>query len=80
MDTSYSHSAVKTDANSVWKLFKWFDVGKDWKLGIDRFIQFCCIIIMVNWLLDMLYVLPVDDSKTIIDFLISNIPLGGGDE
>jgi hypothetical protein len=27
-----------------------------------------------------LYVLPADDSKTIIDFLISNIPLGGGDE
>jgi hypothetical protein len=35
---------------------------------------------MVDWGLDMLYVLPVDDSKTIIDFLISSISLGGNDE
>jgi hypothetical protein len=35
---------------------------------------------MVDWGLDMLYVLPVDGSKTIIDFLIFNIPLGGNDE
>jgi len=64
----------------VWKLLKWFDVGKDWKLGIDRFIQVCCMAIVVNWLLDMLYVLPVDDSKSVIEFLKSNIPIGGGDD
>jgi hypothetical protein len=80
VDGNCSHSAANTDADDVWKLLKWFDVGKDWKLGIDRFIQFCCVMIMVDWGLDMLYVLPVDDSKTIIDFLISSISLGGNDE
>jgi len=64
----------------VWKLLKWFDVGKDWKLGIDRFIQVCCMAIVADWVLDMLYVLPVDDSRSIIEFLKSNIPFGGGDD
>lgn len=64
----------------MWKLLKWFDVGKDWKLGIDRYIQFCCILIVVDWVLDMLYVLPVDDSKSIIEFIKNNLPIGGGDD
>lgn len=64
----------------MWKLLKWFDVGKDWKLGIDRYIQFCCILIVVDWVLDMLYVLPVDDSKSIIEFIKNNLPMGGGDD
>ena len=63
----------------MWKLLKWFDVGKDWKLGIDRYIQFCCMLIAANWVLDMLYVLPVDDSKSLIEFVKSSIPFAGGD-
>jgi hypothetical protein len=62
----------------VWKLLKWFEVGTDWKLGIDRFIRLCCMAIIANWVLDMMYVLPVDDTKSIINFVKSN--LGGGDE
>jgi hypothetical protein len=30
---------------------------------------------VANWLLDMLYVLPVKDSARIIDFLVSQNPL-----
>ena len=62
----------------MWKLLKWFEVGTDWKLGIDRFIRLCCMVIAANWVLDMMYVLPVDDTKSIINFVKSN--LGGGDE
>lgn len=61
----------------MWKLLKWFDVGTNWRLGIDRYIKFVCVMIMADWVLDMLYVLPVDDSKSIIDFIKANIPLGG---
>ena len=61
----------------MWKIIKWFDVGANYKLGIDRFIKLCCVMIMANWVLDMLYILPVDDSKSIIEFIKSNIPLGG---
>lgn len=64
----------------MWKLLKWFDVGTDWKLGFDRFLKFCCMAIMANWVLDMLYVLPVDDSKSIIEFIKNNLPIGGGDD
>jgi hypothetical protein len=64
----------------VWKLLKWFDVGKDWKLGIDRFFRFCCVVMMLNLFLDLLHVLPVDDSKVLIDFVKSNLPVGGGDD
>jgi len=64
----------------VWKLLKWFDVGSDWRLGIDRYIKFVCVMIMANWFLDMLYVLPVDDSKALIEFTKANLPFGGDDE
>lgn len=64
----------------MWELLKWFDVGADWKLGFDRFLKFCCCAIIANHLLDILYVLPVDDSRSIIEFLKSNIPFGGGDD
>lgn len=64
----------------MWKLLKWFDVGADWKLGFDRFLITCCALIVANWVLDMLYVLPVDDSKSVIEFIKSNIPFGGGDD
>jgi hypothetical protein len=59
----------------VGKLFKWFDVGTDWRLGIDRFIRLCAAAIVANWLLDMLYVLPVKDSARLLDFLVSQNPL-----
>jgi len=62
----------------VWKLIKWFDVGTDWKLGFDRFLKTCCMLIVANWVLDMLYVLPVDDSKSLIEFVKSSIPFAGG--
>jgi hypothetical protein len=64
----------------VWKLLKWFDVGADWKLGFDRFLKTCCVLILVHHLLDILYVLPVDDSKSLIAFIKSFIPFGGGDD
>ena len=57
----------------MWKLLKWFEVGTDWKLGIDRFILVCCMAIVANWVLDMMYVLPVDDTKSIINFVKSNL-------
>ena len=63
----------------MWKLLKWFDVGKDWKLGIDRYIQFCCMLIAADWVLDMLYVLPVDDSKSLMEFVKSSISFAGDD-
>jgi hypothetical protein len=59
----------------VFGLLKWFDVGTDWRLGLDRFIKCCAAAVVVNWLLDMLYVLPINDSKRIIDFLVSQNPL-----
>lgn len=59
----------------MWKIIKWFDVGANYKLGIDRFIKLCCMAIMFNWFLDMLYVLPVDDSKALIDFAKKNVLL-----
>ena len=62
----------------MWKLIKWFDVGTDWKLGFDRFLKTCCMLIVANWVLDMLYVLPVDDSKSLIEFVKSSIPFAGG--
>ncbi len=64
----------------MWKLLKWFDVGADWKLGFDRFLKTCCMVIAANWVLDMLYVLPVDDSKSLIEFMKSNIPFVGGED
>jgi hypothetical protein len=64
----------------VGKLFAWFDVGTDWRLGIDRFIRLCAGAIVANWVLDMLYVLPVDDSKSIIEFVKSSISFGGDDD
>lgn len=63
----------------MWKLIKWFDVGADWKLGFDRFLKTCCVLILVNHLLDILHVLPVDDSKSLIEFIKSSIPFAGGD-
>ena len=60
----------------MWTLFKWFDVGTDWRLGIDRYIRLICIVIMLNWFLDLLYVLPVDKSKTLLDFIFSQLPFG----
>jgi hypothetical protein len=60
----------------VWKFIKWFDVGTDWKLGFDRFLQFCCGAIIAHHLLDILYVLPVEDSQSIIEFLKSSLSLG----
>jgi hypothetical protein len=63
----------------VWKLIKWFDVGADWKLGFDRFLITCCVLILVNHLLDILYVLPVEDSKSLFEFLKSSIPFAGDD-
>ena len=63
----------------MWKLLKWFDVGTDWKLGFDRFLITCCALIVANWVLDMLYVLPVDDSKSLIEFVKSSIPFAGDD-
>ena len=63
----------------MWKIIKWFDVGTDWKLGFDRFLKTCCMLIVANWVLDMLYVLPVDDSKSLIEFVKSSIPFAGDD-
>lgn len=59
----------------VFSLLKWFDVGKDWRLGIDRFIKCCAAVLAVNWLLDLLYILPSSESKKIIDFIVSKNPL-----
>jgi hypothetical protein len=59
----------------VWKLLKWFDVGKDWKLGIDRYIKFCCVMVMVNWFLDLLHALPVEDAKALINAINSQLPI-----
>jgi hypothetical protein len=59
----------------VFSLLKWFDVGADWRLGIDRFIKCCAAVLAINWFLDLLYILPVNDSKRIIDFLVSKNPL-----
>ncbi len=59
----------------VFEIFKWFDVGADWRLGIDRFIKCCAVVLVINWLLGLLYILPADDSKQIINFLISKNPL-----
>ncbi len=56
-------------------LLKWFDVGKDWRLGIDRFIKCCAGALAIDWFLDLLYILPVNDSKRIVDFIISKTPL-----
>lgn len=64
----------------MWKLLKWFDVGTDWKLGFDRFLITCCALIVVNWVLDMLYVLPVDDSRSIIEFIKSQFGGGNGQD
>jgi hypothetical protein len=64
----------------VGKLLKWFDVGTNWRLGVDRFIKLCAMAIVVNWLLDMLYVLPVEDSKSILKYLFSYIQSGDSDE
>ena len=68
--------AARTGADDVGKLFKWFDVGADWKLGFDRFLKTCCMVVAANWVLDMLYVLPVDDSQSIIEFVKSNLSFG----
>jgi hypothetical protein len=34
------------------------------------------VAIIANWVLDMMYVLPVDDTKSIINLVKSNLPLG----
>lgn len=59
----------------VFGLFKWFDVGDDWRLGADRFIKCCAAALAIDWFLDLLYILPVNDSKRILDFIISKTPL-----
>ena len=58
----------------VFGLLKWFDVGKDWRLGCDRFIKCCAAALAIDWLLDLLYILPVNDSKKIVNFLASKLP------
>lgn len=59
----------------VFGLLKWFDVGDDWRLGADRFIKCCAAALAIDWFLDLLYILPVNDSKRILDFIISKTPL-----
>ena len=60
---------------NVFGLLKWFDVGDDWRLGADRFIKCCAAALAIDWFLDLLYILPVNDSKRILDFIISKTPL-----
>ncbi len=55
-------------------LLKWFDVGNDWRLGVDRFIKCCAAALAIDWLLDLLYILPANDSKQIVNFLVSKLP------
>ena len=59
----------------VFGLLKWFDVGDDWRLGADRFIKCCAAALAIDLFLDLLYILPVNDSKRILDFIISKTPL-----
>ena len=59
----------------VFGLLKWFDVCDDWRLGADRFIKCCAAALAIDWFLDLLYILPVNDSKRILDFIISKTPL-----
>ena len=59
----------------VFGLLKWFDVGDDWRLGADRFIKCCAAALAIDWFLDLLYILPVNDSKRILDLIISKTPL-----
>lgn len=58
----------------VFGLLKWFDVGDDWRLGADRFIKCCAAALAIDWFLDLLYILPVNDSKQIVNFLVSKLP------
>jgi hypothetical protein len=58
----------------VFGLLKWFDVGNDWRLGVDRFIKCCAAALAIDWLLDLLYILPANDSKQIVNFLVSKLP------
>ena len=60
---------------NVLSLLKWFDVGDDWRLGIDRFIKCCAAVLAINWFLDLLYILPANESKKIMDFISSKNPL-----